>query len=204
MFAEAREQSASRRKELASLTKQLKAGDDAFRLGALNKTMKAFQKEVELLTQRAASAEDAYDVLASAGGESRRTQQELALLSACLGELERSARDAAAAQHAAMEAATERATEAAMEAAMEAERARHAQQVAILKETAAETLEMLEHQKEMLSREVEVATAEKTKATADQIKAQDCFFFSHSTHFSHISEPSLPISHLSILFKGTR
>ena len=200
MFAEAREQSASRRKELASLTKQLKAGDDAFRLGALNKTMKAFQKEVELLTQRAASAEDAYDVLASAGGESRRTQQELALLSACLGELERSARDAAAAQH----AATERATEAAMEAAMEAERARHAQQVEILKETAAETLEMLEHQKEMLSREVEVATAEKTKATKEQKKAQDCFF-SLTRPISPISQsPVFPYLTFKIRFKGTR
>lgn len=59
-FSLQREETARQRSRLVEITKALRNADDAGRLANLNKTMKAFQSEIERLTERGNFAEAAY------------------------------------------------------------------------------------------------------------------------------------------------
>lgn len=102
MFDDEREESRQRRAELAAICRELKAADERGRLQKINLVMKTFQREVERLTQRAVSAEDACEKLSGelrGGSSASDARVEAAALS------EAALRQHAAAESAAAEAA---------------------------------------------------------------------------------------------------
>ena len=59
-FSRTKVETAVERARLVEMTRALRGADDTGRLATLNKTMKAFQREIERLTQRGNFAEEAY------------------------------------------------------------------------------------------------------------------------------------------------